>query len=198
LALDLPSRRLVLALATGAAAIGIWVTAADGAAPPSACSSFRSQAAAQEYFTERGGSPRQPVAGLDGDRDGVACEGLPGPYEGFATIAYSPKKRFLHGTVSMPPSGAGESGFPCLYGNRHYPEGPRVLTVFKVEPGPDRQVTGAVGAEAKPQNGRLVWKADKKAIVAGLYYATFEERQPLSPYGPNECPGFTSREARLP
>jgi hypothetical protein len=96
------------------------------------------------------------------------------------------------------PDGVEGEGFPCLYGNRHFAEGPRLLTVFRAQPGADRPVTGAVGAEAKPGSGRLVWKADKKVVVAGSYYAAFEERVPLSPYGPNECPGFSSRETRLP
>jgi hypothetical protein len=70
--------------------------------------------------------------------------------------------------------------------------------VFRVGPGADRAVTEAVGAEAKPSTGQLIWKADKQVVPAGRYYAAFEERVPLTPYGANECPGFRSREASLP
>ena len=42
------------------------------------CSDFPNQAAAQSYFIRHGGPSGDP-AGLDGDRDGVACESLPCP-----------------------------------------------------------------------------------------------------------------------
>jgi hypothetical protein len=194
-----PLRALPGAIAAVAVALALatWTSMAGGAPAPPGCDSFGSQAAAQEYFAALGGGPRSPVGELDDDRDGVACEGLPGPYEGFATIGYS-RKKFLYGTASLPPAGGGGEGFPCLYGNRHFVDGPRLLTVFKVQPGPDPAVTRAVGAEAKPASGRLVWKVEKKLLVDGRYYAAFEARQPLSPYGPNECPGFDSGETKLP
>ena len=41
------------------------------------CSDFATQAQAQAWFDSHGGSPSNDVAGLDGDRDGKACESLP-------------------------------------------------------------------------------------------------------------------------
>jgi len=41
------------------------------------CSDFATHAAAQRWFDQRGGSPSNDVAGLDGDHDGLACESLP-------------------------------------------------------------------------------------------------------------------------
>jgi hypothetical protein len=41
------------------------------------CSDFSTHAAAQQWFTDHGGSSSNDVAGLDGDHDGVACESLP-------------------------------------------------------------------------------------------------------------------------
>ena len=41
------------------------------------CSSFQTQAEAQAYFDGQGGVSNPAVAGLDGDKDGKACEGLP-------------------------------------------------------------------------------------------------------------------------
>jgi hypothetical protein len=141
-----------------------------------------------------GGSPARNADGLDGDRDGVACEGLPGPHEGYATIGYNLKRAFFYGTASMP---AGDGGFACLSGNRHFAEGPRLLKVYKAVPGPDRAVSGEIGAEARPGSGRLVWKLDRD-LVAGHYYAAFGEKIRSSPYRPSECPGFSSRATALP
>lgn len=42
------------------------------------CPDFPSQAAAQKYFVDRGGSPDNNVDRLDRDRDGVACENQTG------------------------------------------------------------------------------------------------------------------------
>ena len=42
------------------------------------CSDFSTQAAAQDYYIARGGPASDPE-GLDGDRDGIACESLPCP-----------------------------------------------------------------------------------------------------------------------
>lgn len=41
------------------------------------CSDFPTHAAAQQWFTNHGGSASNDVAGLDGDHDGQACESLP-------------------------------------------------------------------------------------------------------------------------
>ncbi len=176
------------------------VTASDGTAAAPGCASFRSQADAQDYFVAQGGGPRQRVGNLDPDRDGVACEELPAPFKGFATIGYNLKRKFFYGAVKMPPAAAGAAGedLACLYGNRHFAEGPRQLKVYRARPGPDLAVTEAVGAAAEPSGSSLLWKADKKVLVPGRYYAAFEERIPLSPYGANECPGFQSAEVPLP
>jgi hypothetical protein len=54
-----------------------------------------------------------------------------------------------------------------------------------------------VGTEAQEGSGRLLWRANKTLRRPGRYYAAFEERIPLSPYGANQCPGFSSRPALL-
>jgi hypothetical protein len=190
----LASRSLPL-LALVVAALAIAGERAAVAATRS-CESFPSQAAAQERFRALGGSPANPIPKLDPDRDGVACEGSPGPYKGYATVAYSPKRGFFYGTASMPPESGG-TGFACLEGNRRFDDGPRLLTLFKVRPGPDLVVQHEVGTVTKPSSGRVLWKAEKR-ITPGGYYVVFEERQQLAPYGANQCPGFRSAEFRLP
>lgn len=186
---SLPLLAIAAALVTIAAG-GVGIAAAPG------CSSFRSQADAQERFGELGGRPGNPIPKLDPDRDGVACEGSPGPYKGYATVAYSPKRGFFYGTATMPPE-AGGAGFACLEGNRHFDDGPRLLTLFKVKPGPDLVIRQKVGTATKPSSGRVLWKVEKP-VTPGSYYVVFEERQPLTPYGPNQCPGFRSAQFELP
>ena len=198
MALDLSARALVAIVLAAAASLGIWAVAAAAVTPVPGCPSFSSQAEAQDYFADLGGSPRRPVGGLDGDRDGIACESLSGPYKPFATIGYNLKGKFFYGVASMPPAATGEERFPCLYGNRRFPDGPRRLNVYKVQPGADKPIFGILGAEAKPESGRLFWKADRDVVTPGRYYAAFEERIPLTPYGANECPGFRSGEIALP
>jgi hypothetical protein len=193
-----PSYARLLPLATGAALLAVSLLPGSGAAATPGCPSFRSQAAAQEYLAELGGGPGRPVGALDDDRDGVACEELPGPYKAFATIGYNRRGGFFYGIASMPSAAQGEEGFPCLYGNRHFPDGPRRLNVYKVRPGADRPIFAPLGAEARPESGRLLWKAERDVIMPGLYYAAFEEKVPMSPYGANQCPGFRSREVALP
>src|SRR5882757_8542910 len=90
-------RRAALALATIVAAPLILASAGSGAAPLRKCPSFGSQAAAQAYFMHLGGTPSKRVGNLDPDHDGVACEELAGPYQGFATIGYNQKRHFLYG-----------------------------------------------------------------------------------------------------
>ena len=85
-----------------------------------------------------------------------------------------------------------------MEGNRHFADGPRLLTIYRLQPGEDREIVSEVGAAALPGSGRLVWKAEKRRIPDGLYYAEFEARIPLTPYGGNDCPGFRSRAAILP
>ncbi len=185
-------------LLTALTALAVWATAAIAVTPVPGCPSFAGQAGAQDYFGRYGGSPRHPVGNLDPDRDGIACEGLSGPYKAFATIGYNRKGHFFYGVASMPPATNGEEVFPCLYGNRHFADGPRLLNVYKVQPGADKPIFGVLGAEARPESGRLLWKADRDAVTPGRYYVAFEERVPLTPYGANECPGFRSAEAALP
>ncbi len=196
----MPRRNLSAAAAAVLAAAALTaagVPGGSGAAAPR-CGAFASQAEAQGHFLAAGGTPERRVGALDPDRDGVACEGLAGPFEGYATIGFSKSRRFFFGAVSMPPDPV-LGGFACLDGNPHYPEGPRTLTVFRERPGRDRPVSGEVGAAAERKSGRLVWKtAAMKKVPRGRYYAVFSERQRLAPGGPNLCPGFSSAAKALP
>lgn len=185
------------AIAAASALIAILASAAGGVAKSAACSTAPSQAAAQERFFALGGSPSRNAAGMDGDGDGVACEGLPGPYAGWATLGYHRERGFLYGAATMPRTEAGDE-FACLAGNRHYPEGPRLLRIFKAVPGPDKPVSRELGAEARESSGRLLWKLDRDPLLVGRYYVVFEERIRPSPYKPTECPEFRSREVYLP
>ena len=187
----------MLAAAALAAALTCGVLAASGSAKVPGCSSFKSQATAQELFVGMGGGPARDVGGLDPDGDGVACEDRPGPNEGFATIGYNRVKRFFYGVATMPATES-EDGFACLQGNRHFPDGPRLLRIYRALPGADRPISPDVGAEAKPDSGRLLWKFDRKVVVPGRYYAAFEDEIRPSPYAPSECPGFRSRTSYLP
>ena len=187
--------RLLPLLAAAAGLVCLLAAAADAATR--GCDSFPTQAAAQDYFVANGGSTTQRVGQLDGDGDGVACEGKPGPYKGFATIGYNLKKKFFYGTATMPPQEGG-AGFPCMEGNPAFPDGPRRLNVYRVQPGPDQLVLGPIGAEARASSGRLLWKIDKATVADGRYYAVFEEKIRMTPYGANECPGFSSAEIALP
>jgi hypothetical protein len=188
---------LLLLLAVAAAAGLPWLSA--GHAAVRGCASFSSQAEAEQYFLAQGGGPRQAVGALDPDRDGVACEGLPGPYQGYATIGYNLAHHFFYGSATMPPQGNGGEGYACLHGNRHFPDAPRILRVYRVKPGADEPVFGdrGIGTEVLESSGRLLWRADRVLRGAGRYYAAFEERIPLQPYGANECPGFQSNPVLL-
>jgi hypothetical protein len=180
-----------------AVALAACVLAADAGAASRGCDSFPTQAAAQDHFVANGGGPQQRVGKLDDDRDGVACEGKPGPYKGFATLGYNLRKKFFFGTASMPPL-EGAAGFPCMEGNPAFPDGPRRLNLYRSIPGPDQLVLGPIGAEAQAASGRLLWKADKATVADGRYYAVFEEKIRMTPYGANECPGFRSAEIVFP
>jgi hypothetical protein len=182
-----------------AAVLVAGIPGPSAAAPSRGCPSFESQAAAQEFFLESGGSPRRDAGRLDRDRDGVACEGSPAPYEGFASLGYSRRRHFFYGFATMPAAASGEGGFACLQGNPRSPEGPRWVNVFEVRPGADLPALGRHRgrAAAHPESDRLVWKAARKQVTEGLYYAAFAERQALTPYGKNECPAFVSRPIAL-
>lgn len=179
---------------------GLFALAGSGSAAAPGCGAFKAQGDAQDEFLERGGGPGRNVGGMDADRDGVACEGLPAPYKGYATIGYNRKKGFFFGTATMPTRASAEAGFACLYGNRHFDDAARKVNVFRVTSSGDKPLLGEYrgAAEARPESGRLLWKAEKAKPLPGLYYATFEERIPTTPYGRNECPAFSSQPAQLP
>jgi hypothetical protein len=192
---------LPLFLVAMIAAAFFFVTAgSDGATVPR-CATYKSQAAAQADFIEAGGGVQHAVGALDPDHDGVACEGLGGPYAGYATLGYNKRKNFFYGTASLPRSASGNDDYPCMVGNSHFLEGPRRLNVFKVEPGGGGKPIFAqrgIGAEARPSSGRLLWRADRKVVIPGSYYAEFEERARSSPRGNSECPSFRSETVKLP
>jgi hypothetical protein len=192
------ARPIALLLTAAVLALAVCAGGAGAATAVPGCAAFPSQAEAQGYFADLGGSPRHAVGNLDPDRDGVACEGRPGPYRPFATIGYNRRGDFFYGVATMPPAAGGDERFPCLYGNRKFPDGPRRLNVYKVQPGADKPIFGVLGAEARPESGRLLWKAERETVTPGTYYAAFEEKIRLSPYGDNQCPGFRSAEVALP
>jgi hypothetical protein len=189
-------RRVSLALGGALGAIAVLAFAGSGAAAAPKCPSFASQAEAQEAFLELGGKPGNDVGGLDGNGNGVACEALPGPYEGYATIGFNLRKGFLYGVATLP---LAESGYQCLLGNRYDPETVRRVNVYRERPGADKAILGdGIGTAADPNTGKLVWKAVKPSLPSGRYYVAFEARIAITPYGRNQCPGFESRPTLLP
>jgi hypothetical protein len=197
----IPAPHRLRALLLAAAAAGAALAAAGGEAAGASreCGSFGSQAAAQAHFVKLGGGPAKSTARhLDDDRDGVACESLGGPYSGFASLGYNKRKRFFYGYAWLPSSAAAPDQFACLYGNRHFPDGPRLLTVHRVGRDGDKPLRRVeVAAQADPTRGRLSWRMPARQ-PRGRFYVAFEERIPLTPYGANECPGFRSRTIVLP
>jgi hypothetical protein len=189
--------------ATSAIALALAVLATSAPAlagaerPPPGCAPFPSQAGAQERFIQLGGAPSRNAGGLDGDGDGVACEGLPGPYAGYATIGYHRERKFLYGTASMPLEADGE-GFACLLGNGQFADGTRRLTVYRATPGGDRAISGSLKAEPRPGSGRLLWKLRRELTVGARYHVVFEAQIRLGPYLPSNCPEFGSHEVFLP
>lgn len=119
-----------------------------------------------------------------------------GPRAKQTTLGYSHARGFFFGTAKMPRDGAG--GFACLRGNRHFPDGPRLLRIYRVRPGPDRPVSPDVAAGAIEENGTLVWKLERRRVPRARYYVVFEAKIPTAPYAPSECPGFRSRATVLP
>jgi hypothetical protein len=193
-----PARQL---LVFGVIAAGFLLTGASGsgAAAPT-CEDYRSQAAAQDHFLAAGGGVAHPVGKLDTDRDGVACEGLGGPYAGFATLGYNKRKNFFYGTASLPPSPSGK-GFACMFGNRRSAHAPRRVNVYRVGPGGKGEPIfnrSGLAAEGRPRSGRLVWRGDRKVVVPGRYYAEFEERAARTPSRGTRCPSFRSGIVHLP
>jgi hypothetical protein len=72
--------RGLLLIALLASAIVLSFAPSAGAQADVACSDFPSQAAAQSYFFNNGGSPKNNVKALDKDGDGWVCEHNPPPY----------------------------------------------------------------------------------------------------------------------
>ncbi len=192
-------RRTVILVAVALLA-GVLASTAAASPRVRGCGSFAHQADAQVYFESLGGSIAEPIPKLDPDRDGVACESLPAPYRGYATLGYNRKRDFFYGTVTMPRTGSGSEPYPCMTGNSHFPEGPRLLNVYRVGGKRDHPLLGefGVGAEARPSSGRLLWRADRKQVQRGRYYVSFEAKVPSSPSAETECPGFSSEPVELP
>ena len=98
----------------------------------------------------------------------------------------------------MPPKTDGSGGFACLVGNRHFPDGPRLLRIYRLLPGPDRAISPDIATRATPENGKLEWKFERKRVPTGRYYVVFEAKIPTAPHAPSECPSFRSPVALLP
>lgn len=177
---------------------GLVAAGPAGAAKVPGCGAYASQAQAQDAFIAAGGSPRRDVARMDGDRDGVACERLPGPYKGYATIGYNRKRQFLYGIVRMPQAPGGQA--PCLYGDRIDPDSARKYNVFRVGSRGDRALLREYGrgTAANPESGQLLWRVDRPTLPSGRYYVVLEERIRTGPNARVECPGFSSRPTVLP
>ncbi len=121
-----------------------------------------------------------------------------GPRAEYTTLGYNRTHGFFYGTAKMPAKTDGSGGFACLAGNRHFPDGPRLLRIYRVLPGPDRAISPDIAAGATPENGTLVWKFERKPVPTGRYYVVFEEEIPTAPYAASECPGFRSPATLLP
>ncbi len=121
-----------------------------------------------------------------------------GPRAEYTTLGYNRAHGFFYGTAKMPPKADGSGDFSCLAGNRHFPDGPRLLRIFRVMPGPDRAISAEVAAGATPENGRLEWKFERKHAPTGRYYVVFEAKIPTAPGAASECPSFRSPATLLP
>jgi hypothetical protein len=122
----------------------------------------------------------------------------PGPRPSQVTLGYNRAHGFFYGTVKMPPKADGSGEFACLEGNRHFPDGPRLLRIYRVQPGADRAISPDIATAAEPESGTLVWKFERRRVSTARYYVVFEEKIPTAPYAPSECPGFRSRSVVLP
>jgi hypothetical protein len=121
-----------------------------------------------------------------------------GPRASKVTLGYNRAQGFFYGTAKMPRKADGSGEFACLEGNRHFPDGPRLLRIYRALPGADRAVSADVAAAAVPESGTLVWKLERRRVPTGRYYVVFEAKIPTAPYAPSECPGFRSRAVVLP
>ena len=122
----------------------------------------------------------------------------PGPRAEYTTLGYNRTRSFFYGTAKMPPKTDGSGGFACLAGNRHFPDGPRLLRIYRVLAGPDRAISPDIAPGATPENGTLAWKFERKRAPTGRYYVVFEEKIPTAPNAPSECPSFRSPATLLP
>jgi hypothetical protein len=121
-----------------------------------------------------------------------------GPRAEYTTLGYNRMHGFFYGTAKMPAKTDGSGGFACLVGNRHFPDGPRLLRIYRVLDGPDRAISPDIPAGATPENGTLAWKFERRRVPTGRYYVVFEAKIPTAPYAPSECPSFRSRATLLP
>jgi len=122
----------------------------------------------------------------------------PGPRAESTTLGYNRVHGFFYGTAKMPAKTDGSGDFACLTGNRHFPDGPRLLRIYRVLPGSDRAISPEIAAGATPENGMLEWKFERKHVPTGRYYVVFEAKIPTAPNTPSECPAFRSPASLLP
>lgn len=121
-----------------------------------------------------------------------------GPRAEYTTLGYNRAHGFFYGTAKMPAKTDGSGGFACLTGNRHFPDGPRLLRIYRAMSGLDRALSGEIAAGATPENGMLEWKFKRKHVPTGRYYVAFEAKIPTAPGAASECPGFRSHATLLP
>lgn len=111
-----------------------------------------------------------------------------GPRAEYTTLGYNRTRSFFYGTATMPPKTDGSGGFACLAGNRHFPDGPRMLRIYRVVPSADRAISPDIAAGATPENGTLAWKFERKRVPTGRYYIVFEEKIPNRAKRPQRMP----------
>jgi hypothetical protein len=121
-----------------------------------------------------------------------------GPRASQVTLGYNRAHGFFYGTAKMPPKPDGSGEFACLTGNRHFPDGPRLLRIYRVRAGADLAISPDIAAGAMRESGTLVWKFERRPVPTARYYVVFEAKIPTAPYAPSECPGFRSPAVVLP
>src|ERR1044072_1305224 len=80
-----------------------------------------------------------------------------GPRATQVTLGYNRARGFFYGIAQMPRKADGSGGFACLEGNRHFPDGARLLRIYRCQPGPDRAISPDIAARAATENGRIEW-----------------------------------------
>src|SRR5437879_7293815 len=88
--LALASAAFVIALSAAAFAQTASPSPTATAAAAKTCADFATQPAAQAYFTSHGGSKDNNFDNLDPNRNGIACEGLPGTPTASASPTVAP------------------------------------------------------------------------------------------------------------